>query len=673
MKVRELFVALGFKFDSNSAKNADNAIKTTKDNLSKAGDEGKNAGDKISSGMRTVSPIVQGTAATIRAMGAVANAVGESIREAMSGAKSSIKSVGTEAEKSAEKTKSLKHRGEAMKTGGMEIAAAGAVTLAPIVLPVKQAIDFESAMADVRKVVDFDTPEQFDEMGNSILEMTKYLPMTATEIAKIVAAGGQSGIEKEKLLEFAEAATKMGVAFDITAEQSGEMMAKWRTAFKMTQPEVEELADKINQLGNKTAASAPLISDVVRRIGPLGSVGGVASGEIAALGASLVGSGVESEVAATGIKNMILALVSGESATKSQIGAFNQLGFEAGEMAERMQVDAKGAIKDVFAAIKNLDKAKQMSVMKELFGSESLSAIGPLLANLDNLQKNFDLVADRTNYAGSMQGEFDARCKTTQNSLELVQNVISIIGNNIGKAFLPIIKDMAKTFMEFGDSVINFVKNNPTITKFITFTIAGLGSLLVILGTLGILVGGIITLFTTLAPVVAPLIGGITIGFTILCAKIILIVAAIAAVLYALYWLYDNWDAIWTSISKVVTDFFSGIMQGVSDATNNFVAGFLAAIEAVKNFFVGLKDFALGIISEIGSAISDFIGGKIAWAADKISSLKDWAADKAAQIADSTTNNISNRDSRQYTFNVNSASDAATIYDRTVDDYWAGE
>lgn len=673
MKVRELFVALGFKFDSNSAKNADNAIKATKDNLSKAGDEGKNAGDKISSGMRTVSPIVQGTAASIRAMGAVASAVGESIREAMTSAKSSIKSVGSEAEKSAEKTKSLKHRGEAMKTGGMEVAAAGAVTLAPIVLPVKQAIDFESAMADVRKVVDFDTPEQFDEMGNSILEMTKYLPMTATEIAKIVAAGGQSGIEKEKLLEFAEAATKMGVAFDITAEQSGEMMAKWRTAFKMTQPEVEELADKINQLGNKTAASAPLISDVARRIGPLGSVGGVASGEIAALGASLVGSGVESEVAATGIKNMILALVAGESATKSQIGAFNQLGFEAGEMAERMQVDAKGAIKDVFAAIKNLDKAKQMSVMKELFGSESLSAIGPLLANLDNLQKNFDLVADRANYAGSMQGEFDARCKTTQNSLVLVQNVISIIGNNIGKAFLPIIKDVAKTFMEFGDSVINFVKNNPTITKFIMFAIAGLGSLLVILGTLGILIGGIITLFTTLAPVVAPLIGGITIGFTILCAKIILIVAAIAAVLYALYWLYDNWDAIWISIGKIVTDFFNGITQGVSDATNNFVAGFLAAIEAVKNFFVGLKDFALGIISEIGSAISDFIGGKIAWAADKISSLKDWAADKAAQIADSTTNNISNSDSRQYTFNVNSAGDAATIYNRTVDDYWEGE
>ena len=48
----------------------------------------------------------------------------------------------------------------------------------------------------------------------------------------------------------------MGVAFDVTAEQAGEMMAKWRSAFKIGQKEVEILADQINYLGNTTAASA---------------------------------------------------------------------------------------------------------------------------------------------------------------------------------------------------------------------------------------------------------------------------------------------------------------------------------------------------------------------------------------------------------------------------------
>jgi Na+/H+-translocating membrane pyrophosphatase len=68
--------------------------------------------------------------------------------------------------------------------------------------------------------------------------------------------------------------------------------------------EVRHRTDALDALGNTTAASAPLISDVVTRIGPLGEIGGVASGEIAALGASMVGTGVQSDVAATGIKNI---------------------------------------------------------------------------------------------------------------------------------------------------------------------------------------------------------------------------------------------------------------------------------------------------------------------------------------------------------------------------------
>ena len=45
----------------------------------------------------------------------------------------------------------------------------------------------------------------------------------------------------------------MGVAFDITADEAGQAMAEMRAAFRMTQPQVNALADKINYLGNNTA------------------------------------------------------------------------------------------------------------------------------------------------------------------------------------------------------------------------------------------------------------------------------------------------------------------------------------------------------------------------------------------------------------------------------------
>ena len=70
----------------------------------------------------------------------------------------------------------------------------------------------------------------------------------------------------------------------------------------MNQKEVITLADQVNYLSNVTAASSNDISDIVTRVGPLGEVAGINAGQIAALGASMAGVGVQSEIAATGIK-----------------------------------------------------------------------------------------------------------------------------------------------------------------------------------------------------------------------------------------------------------------------------------------------------------------------------------------------------------------------------------
>lgn len=351
---------------------------------------------------------------------------------------------------------------------GMRSHGANALQYAGMAYSVAQVVDaavkFESSMADVRKVVDFDSPEQFKQMGKDILDLSTRIPMAAEGLAQIVAAGGQSGIARDELLGFAESAAKMGVAFDITAEQAGDMMAKWRTAFKMGQSDVVKLADKINFLGNTTAASAPLISDVVTRIGPLGSVGGVASGEIAALGASLVGSGVTSEIAATGIKNLILALVSGESATKSQNEAFAALGLNAVDMAKYMQKDARGAILSVLEAVQRLDKEQQASVMAELFGKESISAIAPLLSNLDALKTNFDAVSDASKYAGSMEKEFQTRAETTANAMELMNNSIYRTKVAIGQGLLPAIAPVASVVADAATAVGNFATEYPNLT-----------------------------------------------------------------------------------------------------------------------------------------------------------------------------------------------------------------
>jgi len=78
------------------------------------------------------------------------------------------------------------------KIGFMEALQGGALAL-PFILGAKEAMRFESAMADVKKVVNFDSPEQFKQMSKDVLGLSEQLPMAANGIAQIVAAGGHHG------------------------------------------------------------------------------------------------------------------------------------------------------------------------------------------------------------------------------------------------------------------------------------------------------------------------------------------------------------------------------------------------------------------------------------------------------------------------------------------------
>ena len=344
-------------------------------------------------------------------------------------------------------------------------AVQGGALATPFVMGVQAAMKFESAMADVKKVVNFETPEQFKAMTNDVLDLSERLPMAADGIAQIVAAGGQSGIAREELNKFAEDAVKMGVAFDQTAAQSGEMMAKWRTAFHLNQDEVVTLADKINYLGNTGAASTGQISAIVTAIGPLGEVAGVNAGQLAAMGSALAGVGIAQDVAATGIKNFMLTMTAGTSATKAQKEAYKALRLDANEIAKGMQTDSEGTMTRVLQTLAKVDKAKQAAVLTNLFGKESVGAIAPLLTNLDTLQKNFKAVGKEGQFAGSMQDEYTARAATTENGLQLLQNRVTRLGITVGTALLPPFNDFMATIGPIISHVTELAGAHPWLIK----------------------------------------------------------------------------------------------------------------------------------------------------------------------------------------------------------------
>ncbi|QXC50941.1 phage tail tape measure protein [Agrobacterium salinitolerans] len=304
------------------------------------------------------------------------------------------------------------------------------------------AIEFETAFADVKKVVEA-TDEQFENMRRSIRRMSGEIPLAATDIAALFAAAGESGVATEDLQSFAEMAARVGVAFDMTAADAGESLAKLKTQLGLNVAETGEMADAINHLSNNMASKAKDVTEFMLRVGAIGEMSGFVKEDVAAMGSAMIAAGSDASTAGTAMKNVIRALARGDFAKKSQRDAAKALGLHLPSIAKDMQKDAKGTMRKVLTAISKAPKHQQTSLLSEFFGDEA-SAFMPLVGNIKLLDDALASVADRTKYSGSAFAEYVQRANTTRNVLDLLGNKISNVFSEMGDGMLPAIREGAE-------------------------------------------------------------------------------------------------------------------------------------------------------------------------------------------------------------------------------------
>ena len=349
-----------------------------------------------------------------------------------------------------------------------------------VAAPVRSAISFESAMADAAKTIDGMRDETgaltpaYYEMEAAVKSLGRELPLTHDQIAALFAAGGQQGLSSGKeLREFASMAAQMAVAFGMSNEEAADAIGGYRTALGLSFDDTRSMLDLMNQYANTSSASEKGIADIVRRIGSLGQIAGVSAKPMTALAATLDSMKIAPEVAATGIKNMLLSLTAGSAATKSQREAFAKLGIDVVKLSRQMQKDGPAAVISVLEAVKQLPEAEQLSIMSQIFGKESIGAIAPLLKNLQLVRQNLEIAGDESQYAGAMQQEFANRSKTTANNLVIMKNRLAEMGITLGSVVLPALNAGLDTLGPYISAIADFAGKHQTLTTVIVGTAAG--------------------------------------------------------------------------------------------------------------------------------------------------------------------------------------------------------
>ena len=328
-------------------------------------------------------------------------------------------------------------------------------------------------MADVRKVMDFETPTQFEAMGRDLRILSTRLPVTAEGLGEIAAAAGQAGIAHHELLRFTEDAAKVGVAFDLGAREAGSAMTGLRSIFKLNQDQLMDLAGAYNHLSNNMDATAADMLRVANRSGSTAQeMFGLTGQQVGALGAAFLALKTPPEVAGTAINAMLTKLATADQQGARFQDALYEIGMSAEDLREAIERDGQGALLDFLEVLDQADD--KQSVLFNLFGQEYVDDIAKLTGGLDLYRQAIGLSSSEAADAGSVLDEYATRAATTGNALTLLRNRFARLGGAIGDAFLPALKDGTGWLGRAIDKASELAERFPAVTRAVAGLAAGL-------------------------------------------------------------------------------------------------------------------------------------------------------------------------------------------------------
>lgn len=336
----------------------------------------------------------------------------------------------------------------------------------------REAMKFETAMAGVKKVAE-GTDEQYAQLSDELKKMGAELGISAAEMADLAAAGGQLGIPIEKLSEFTAIASKMSVAFGMSAEEAGNAAATIANVFQLPIGEVEKLGDAINVLGNNTAAREKDIVAAMARIGGTAKQFGLAADEAAALADAFIALGKPPEVAATAINAMLQKLQTAQSQGKDFQAALEGIGTSADEMAANIAANPQQALTDFLRKLEGLDKQSRALTLSQLFGTEYSDDIALLVGSLGEYEKALGLVADKGQVVGAMQKEVANAMSTSEAQINKAKQEIINVAIEVGEKLLPLVSLLASTAGSVASAIGAITEEFPALTQLAALFAAG--------------------------------------------------------------------------------------------------------------------------------------------------------------------------------------------------------
>ena len=526
---------------------------------------------------------------------------------------------------------------KSMENASKKIRDTGATLTKAITLPIlgvgiasgKVAADFETAMTGVAKTTDL-TAQEFSDMEDAILEMTRVIPASATEIAGVAEAAGQLGIEKENILGFTETMINLGVATNISAEEAATSLARLANITGMPQTEFDKLGSVIVELGNNLATTEGEIVDMGLRLAGTASQVGLTEAEIMALAGAMSSVGISAEAGGTAMSTVMQKINTAVLSGSEEMAGFAKVaGMSAEDFASAWEDSPQTAITAFIEGLggMNAEGVDTVTMLKDLgiSGIREVDTLNRLSGASGLLAESFGMASDAWEENTALSEEAQTAYETTANKIQLAKNAIVEAGIALGDHLLPYVQKAAEFVADLAQ---RFSDLNPAIqvaTIAVGLVAAAIGPLLMLIGQIGLGVSALGTFFVGTAgstSMFATILGALT-------SPVTLVIAAIGALIAILVYFYNTNEtvrevvnAVWAKIKSVITTVINEVSGVVTSVWGTLTSFWVSNNELIRNTATTVWNAIKAVITTVINIIKPLVIG--AWNAISIVTSGVW-------------------------------------------------
>lgn len=472
--------------------------------------------------------------------------------------------------------KNLSSVGQQVTQVGTKMAILGAAPTAALGLATKAAIDFESSFAGIRKTVDASEAE-FSQLSANIRQIAKDSPTSVNELNSIGEMAGQLGVRGvDNLTKFVDTVSKIAVTTNLTAETAASDFARIANIMNISVGNVDRMASSVVDLGNNFATTESEVVNFASNIAGAGKIAGLTTSDVFGIAAAFSSVGIEAEAGGTAVQKVLLDM---NSQGKKGVGAFIEFVDELAKSGDK----AAQRLDDLGFSDVRLQRA-------------FLSLAGNSKLLTDAVDKSSEAWKKNT----ALTNEAEKRYATTESQLKMLRNNVNDVGITLGTALLPSLNKIVKALIPVLNKFADFAKAHPKLITGFLLAGAAVGILGVALAAIGAVLSGL-----------GALIAVVTSAVFIAVAPWILLAAAIAGIIYAIYVFRDQIMAVLTQVWAYIVSVFTQVSNFVSTIFTQIWTTITTTLTqvwtSIVSVFTQIYSFIAGIFSAIWTVISYFL------------------------------------------------------------------